>query len=99
MKFTLSRIAVEKLDEYGIPHQMHGAIIRYVEKGIRPGDFLTAVINNDLFEAVGRADSENKLCLDAYVTWFYNQAPGGCAGRAGSVDSWIEHLNQEENHD
>ena len=87
MKLTEKQIA--KMSEYGIPERMQGGIIRYYENRLPPGDFLTAVINNDLKEAVGRADSENKVLLHAYIMWFYNQAPGGSWGYAGASDKWL----------
>ena len=81
-----------KMSEYGIPNYMQGGIIRYYENGIPPGDFLSAVINNDFKEAVGRADDTNIHCLKAYVMWFYNQAPNGSWGFAGATTKWIKVL-------
>jgi hypothetical protein len=77
-----------KMGEYGIPERMRGAIVRYVEKRIPPGDFLSAVINNDLREACGRADAENKALLPAYVMWFYNWAPSNCWGYPDATERW-----------
>ena len=42
-----------------IPEHTKGALDRYVDHGLEPGGFLTAVLTNDLFGAVARADSEN----------------------------------------
>lgn len=80
----------EKMTEYGIPERMQGGIIRYYENGIEPGHFLTAIINNDLKEAIGRADDENVNLLKAYVMWFYNQAPSGSWGFTGAVQQWMD---------
>lgn len=70
-----------------IPERMHGGIIRWVCFGIRPGNFLSAVVDGDLFEAVGRADDENKEKLADYVAFFYNYAPSGCF-RAERAKDW-----------
>lgn len=40
-----------------IPEDMRDAMIRYVEEKTLPGDFLQAVITNDLLNAVCRADN------------------------------------------
>jgi hypothetical protein len=85
--------AIEKLYDYGIPERMHGGLIRYVEQGIPPGDFLQAVINNDLREACGRADDENKRLLPEYIMWFYNWAPGACWGSPENFKEWMEESN------
>ena len=84
----------QKMFEYGIPERMHGGIRRYYENGINPGDFLTAVINNDLREACGRADNENAIILHKYVMWFYNQAPMGSWGFEGAVKKWVTEFKE-----
>ena len=74
---------------FRIPERMAPGIRRYVEEGVKPGDFLCAVIAHDLFEAVGRADDENLENLPAYVAWFYNEAPGNCHGSHEVMLAWI----------
>jgi hypothetical protein len=73
-----------------IPGHMIGGMRRYIECGIRPGDFLTAVLSNDLMEACGRADYANRHCLFNYATFLYNYAPRECFGSPERVDAWIE---------
>ena len=41
-----------KFREFYIPDRMMGGIQRYINDHIRPGDFLSAIIQNDLKEAV-----------------------------------------------
>ena len=71
-----------------IPHHMRGAVERYVMHGIPPGSFLTALINNDLREAVARADDMNVNRLPDYVRFFYNSAPSGSWGHPDAVSQW-----------
>ncbi len=80
----------------GIPGYMHSGIIGYYENGWQPGGFLSAVINNDLKEATGRADSTNIDCLKNYVMWFYDHAPSGTWGYSTAVLDWIERFKKEE---
>jgi len=87
MKLTEQQIA--KMSEYGIPGGMAGGLIRYFENRIPPGDFLTAVLENDLMEAFGRADMQNEHCMKAYCTWLYNQAPIGSYGTKQAVINWL----------
>lgn len=78
-------------DDYAqIPEHMQSALRRYVLQGLKPGDFLTAVICNDLRNAVGRADSDNLPLLKLYVQWFYNVAPGTCWGSRDIMVRWME---------
>jgi hypothetical protein len=39
------------------------------------GDFVKAFVNNDLMEAVGRADETNRTFLHFYVQLLYNFSP------------------------
>jgi hypothetical protein len=76
---------------------MHGAIVRWIEDAIPPGNFLTAVLSNDLCEACGRADDTNQTLLFAYISWLYSQAPGGCWGSPERFQAWRgTHFNFAE---
>ena len=75
-----------------IPVQrMVGAMRRYLEHGLVPGHFLTAVLSNDLMEAAGRADDENRAALFDWVKWLYNEAPRGSFGSPEAVKAWLEY--------
>jgi len=73
---------------YYIPDRMMDSIIRYHSHGVIPGDFLQAVICNDLREAVFRADEENMANLPAYVSWFYERADHNCWGSREKMVGW-----------
>jgi hypothetical protein len=78
-----------------IPEHMQQVLRRYVLEGVRPGDFLTSVVCNDLRNAVGRADETNLPLLKLYVQWFYNIAPGSCWGSAEAMLKWCESRRAE----
>jgi hypothetical protein len=73
-----------------IPERMHPGIIKWILIGQMPGHFLSAVIKNDLRDAIGRADDENITRLGAYIQFFYNHAPIGCWGSVEKVKIWEE---------
>lgn len=79
-----------------IPDHMMGGLERYINHGVEPGDFLTAVIENDLAEAVGRADAENMHNLPAYVGYLYNEAPSQCWGSPEKMKAWIASFKEKE---
>lgn len=72
-----------------LPEHIQGAAQRYVEHGIAPGGFLTAVICNDLFGAVGRADSTNRRALPEICQFWYAEAPGVCWGSPERMERWM----------
>ncbi len=78
-----------------IPARMMGAIERYVEYAAIPGDFLQAVICNDLKEALGRADDENMKNLPAYVAFFYNETPSLCWGSPKKMKAWCDSKQEQ----
>ena len=77
-----------QFQEFYIPERMMGGIRRYIEHGIKPGDFLCAVIDNDLALACGRADNENQKNIPAYPAYFYNEAPRACYGDSIKRIEW-----------
>ena len=72
-----------------IPELTQGALQRYVEAKIEPGSFLTAVLCNDLFTAMGKADMFNQRALHAICMYIYNEVPGNCWGSKEIVNDWL----------
>jgi len=85
---ALGNAAEYRFMDFAIPARMFDGINRWIERGIYPGDFLTAVIENDLSRAVSHADAENMRNLPAYVGYFYNKAPAGCWGSRERAKRW-----------
>ena len=73
-----------------IPSHMTGAMRRYIEHGISPGHFLTALLSNDLRGTFQRADEENSAAVGNYVQFLYNYAPSGCWGSPERFDAWFK---------
>lgn len=73
----------------GIPDYMHEGILNYVENRVKPGHFLTAIITNDLRNAVFHADSTNLNLIKNYVQWFYNHPPSPCWGSVEKMEAWL----------
>jgi len=73
-----------------IPVYMIPGLTRYLVDRIAPGDFLMAVLENDLMRALGTADDTNINCLKAYGTFLYNYAPAVCHGSREKVSAWLE---------
>ena len=71
------------------PHMLE-AVNRYILDGDIPGDFLTAVITNDLRDAIARADDHNQVNLPAYIAYLNNEAPGQCWGSREKMNAWIK---------
>jgi len=72
-----------------IPEDMREGMTRYVEERKEPGGFLSAVIRNDLLNAVCRADKHNLLLVKEYAQWFYNVAPAECHGSPEKMKAWL----------
>lgn len=72
-----------------IKQSVIGSLQRYVEHGIPTGGFLRAVLENNLTEAFGRADIENREAMFEIVHHVYNNLPYGCHGSAEIVDAWL----------
>ena len=82
---------VAAAEAYGLPGYMIPSLVSYIMKGVPVGGFLTAVLTNDLKEAVARADDTNAAKIVEYVKFLYNHAPMGCWGSEMHVAEWILH--------
>ncbi len=82
--------------QFHIRDDMVAAIRLYVDEGIPTGDFLAAVIDHNLFEAVARADNENIENLPAFVAYFYNDTPSACHGSAEKRGDWLRKFRAKE---
>ena len=83
-------ISTMEQDLLALPERMRGGIQRYLDHGIPPGHFMTAVISNDLREACARADDENRTLLFEYIKFFYCHAPAGSWGSEENFKAWVK---------
>lgn len=73
-----------------LPAYMEAPARRYIENGINPGGFLTAVLCNDLVGAFARADSANHAHMHEWAKWLHNDIPAPAWGSPEKVKAWIE---------
>ena len=78
-----------------ISDHMLDSLRKYINFGCPVGDFLTAVLENNLSEACGRADDDNIENLPAYVAFIYNEAPSPCWGSSDKVRAWIKKFEDQ----
>lgn len=63
---------------------------RYVKDRIPTGDFLRAVLENNLIESIGRADMGNSRDIHEICSYVYNDMPINCHGSLEIVKKWLE---------
>lgn len=71
------------------------SIDRYVKHGIPTGDFLRACIENNLSEAVARADEHRLPMIPAIIGYLYNEVDKRCWGHANACGEWITRKRAE----
>ena len=84
------------IDYSGLPAHMREGFRLYFEHGVLPGSFGTAVLENDLMGALGKADEININRLKDYGMFLYNCVPSGSYGSRALVQAWVEARQQEE---
>ena len=87
---------IKGLDRCQIPERMRPGILRWIEEGIKPGEFLSAIITNDLQETFARADDENIFRIHSYIRFFYNHTPSGCWGSIERAKEWASKFTQKD---
>lgn len=78
-----------------IPRAPKAGIDRYVDHGVPTGSFLRAVLSNDLFEAVTRADLDNQLALVDICAYIRHYTPATCHGSPEEVEAWLKFHREE----
>lgn len=81
---------------YPIREDLYGALERYLNHGIMPGSFLTAVLENNLSEAFGRADICNEANMKNIVGYIYNNIPSYAWGSKEKVKQYLLTLNERK---
>ena len=74
----------------GVPDHLIGGLLRYLVHHIHPGDCLTAILENDLMEAFGRADIETAIGMRHILIFLYNYVPKHCYGNKEKVANWLK---------
>ena len=72
-----------------LPTYMQGGMRRYIEEGVRPGDFLSAVLSNNFMDAWLRADNTNQKQMRKYAEFLYVYAPPESFGSETNFEAWI----------
>jgi len=72
-----------------IPSHIKKSLMGYVNK-IPTGNFLRAVLSNNLFEAVAYADQHNMSLIPMIMGYVYNELPMDCWGSAEKVRDWLK---------
>lgn len=82
------------MDRYFIPEDIKQKLDEYAETGCGVGGFLSCVLANDLFGAVGQADDDNVQCIPGIVHYIYNYLPASCHGNKKYVKQWQDRGGQ-----
>jgi hypothetical protein len=73
-----------------IPPLIKEAIDKHVREGKPCGHFVTAVLENNLVEAIVHADETNLDNIYDIVRYCYNHIPSPCWGSVEKVQAWRE---------
>lgn len=79
-----------------VPHHMRDGYKLWIERGILPGSFGTAVLTNNLAESFARADHINEMYIKSTVSWLYNYAPSDCWGSQDKVKKYADKFKGTE---
>lgn len=80
---------LQKLTDYPFPLRIKEGLALYLGAGIRPGSFLSAVLENNLLSAVRNADPVSQQATFGIVRWLANQAPATAWGSERRVSDYI----------
>jgi hypothetical protein len=73
---------------------MCDSVRNYIEYGIQPGSFLSAVICNDFAMAAVKADQQNGAALREWAMFFLNEVPPTAWGCYGTMIAWMQFKSE-----
>jgi hypothetical protein len=76
------------------PQEVVLSLLRYWHHRVPTGDFLRAVLENDLRDACARADAVNIRHLPGIVRFCWEQLPSPSWGSAENVRTWLKGKDQ-----
>jgi hypothetical protein len=79
----------------GVRKDTLDTINNFVTKGWEPGSFVRAVLENNLMDALGQADRENRFSIFEICSYVYNEIPLGAHGSAEKVKQWQEMVRKK----
>jgi hypothetical protein len=82
------------LDPDQCPFDVMRSLELYRDRGVPVGDFLEAVLSNNLAQAFGHADEQNCEALGHIVAWVWNNLPTNIWG---SREAYIAQLTRMQN--
>ena len=71
-----------------LPEHLAGAIDRFVDQRLQPGDCLRALLAYDMREYNRRADNATMAASPALIRYIFNTVPEHACGSYLAVDSW-----------
>lgn len=63
---------------------------RYIDHGILPGGFGTALLTNNLKAAVAAADWINIDLIPKHILWLWDHMPAQAWGTPDAVNAWVK---------
>ena len=79
-----------ELLKYGMPAALVPGVARYCIDHIETGQFLRAVLENDLLGAFRRADPESLMHMQNILDALLMVAPSPCWGSNQAVEGWLK---------
>lgn len=79
----------DKINYTAAPNQWGDIWQRYIEHGLSPGGFGTALLCNDLTAAVRRADPVNIRLIGEHVQWLWDNMIYEAWGTRDKYNEWI----------
>mgnify|MGYP001569857883 CR=1 FL=1 len=81
----------DALRKRGVPKDLHPGFVNYVVRGVHPGAFHTACLEDRFVEAVVRSSEESRAALPAIARFILHDLPATCWGSHINVENWLRN--------
>lgn len=87
---TYKNLSLEDQLRYGHISSVVDSLERYINHRIPTGGFLEAVLSNNFFESIGRADFNNLRNIQLVAEYIYMNVPSIAYGSKEKVNKWLD---------
>ena len=93
VNFSFKDFSIHTTGLLEVPKHTQEALQNYLLYGYPPGGFLSAMLANDMYRAIGNADAANKQAMWAIGYWIVTCAPAQSRGSYERIEHWCNDID------
>ncbi len=86
---------IKLMEKYRIPKHLQNGLAEYLTNGIRPGNFLTSCLENNLYKAIFCADMKSLEKIRNIMMFLWIEIPATAWGNPTTIKKWMNERRKK----